>query len=110
MSDRDDLAALIDAHGDAPYFLTDEILRAGWRRSTVTPEQVESAAQAMHAAEAKREFDIAQAHYDHGNRSEPPISVETWNEANQEDRDDYRRYARVAIESIGLSVAEDGEQ
>lgn len=69
-----------------------------------------AAAQAMHAAEAKREFDIAQAHYDCGNRSEPPISVESWNDAHQEDRDDYRRYAQAALDSFRLSVAEDGGQ
>jgi hypothetical protein len=119
VSDRDDLERSLSrmvkaAHEEewndnrimlaAAAFMT----RVDTLRPTVTPEQVEAAAQAIHAAEAQHDFDIDKAHYDCGNNSRPPL-LETWDTAHPEDRDDYRRHAHAALAAFGLSVAEDGE-
>lgn len=99
--DRDELAALIDqytpafdnTHADS-VACADAILAAGWRRSTVTPEQGEVDHDAL-ARTLTKMLDSARS--------------EQWSDNRCMLAAD-RLAVRVSNGEFGLSVAEDGEQ
>lgn len=97
MRDRDDLVQQLRAIKSEHRYdrfdtieLADRLIAAGWRRSTVTPEQAAEAANALH---------------------EEWCGCDSWDGVNCEDYHDgeFPTQARTALEAVGLSVTEDGQ-